>query len=265
MMIDSVLSNFPEKKVVLVDKLETKKWMAFYNDCLTGRTIVKQYNSDTFEVSLEILEKGENDREYTKTAACLITIGDKYQEQDSGSILTVSNTVAMESPYKDGIVFHGPSLQLMSEWELGKDGACCLIDAESKGVPYGRVNPGALDAALHAIPHDNLQVWDKKIQDNMISYPVKIECFRLYRDFPIQALLEVKVKLENMISQRLSHVRFEISSEGIPVCSFKLIEIILHKGSLISSPPLERRAFLLHGRFIPGLTISKFSNGGSDS
>ena len=262
-MIDAVLSKFPDKKAILVDKLETKKWMAFHGSCLHGRTIVRKCCDDMFKVSLEILEEKDNHRKYINTAACFITIGDEYPAPEGDVSFTVSNTVDMESPYKDGIVFHGPSLQLMREWKLGKDGACCLVDAESRGVPYGRVNPGALDAALHAIPHDNMQVWDPKIRDNMISYPVKIEQFRLFRDVPARGGLEVSLKLESIFSQRLSHVRFVISREGSPVCSFRLSEVILPKGSLISAPPLERRDFLLHRRFIPGLTISRFDGEGS--
>ncbi len=60
------------------------------------------------------------------------------------------------------------------ELRLGETGASARLDASPGIVPIGVLNQRLLDAATHAVPHDDLARWCKQIPPGQAAYPVAI-------------------------------------------------------------------------------------------
>ena len=145
----------------------------------------------------------------------------------------------------------------MTRWVLGSDGASSLLDASASGAPVGTLNPGLLDAATHAIPHDSLHRWDPDLSPDKVAYPALITNLQVFGPTPTTGTVRCEVRYKGPFGSP-DYPSFEVQlivDDRVWV-AMTLVEACFPKGPLGSAPPAARRDFLKHHRYVPGLRLS---------
>jgi 3-hydroxymyristoyl/3-hydroxydecanoyl-(acyl carrier protein) dehydratase/1-acyl-sn-glycerol-3-phosphate acyltransferase len=168
----------------------------------------------------------------------------------------------ISDPYASGRLFHGPAFQLMKRGEITDHGASSVLDAGAGSVPVGRLHPALLDAALHAIPHDELQRWAPEIAADKVGYPARILELTLHGRVPIDGEVRCEVRFDGYLAMPdLPRFRIQlIDAEGV-FAQLLLVEACFPKGALGSAAPLARRAFLRDREFVEGVSLSRHQDG----
>ena len=105
----------------------------------------------------------------------------------------------MESPYEEGVLFHGPSFQGTQRLVMGDSGSTSVINASSDEIPLGRINPRLLDNATHGIPHDRLNLWSAEADASKVAYPARISDFKIYGPTPRDGLVVCEVRFKGTL------------------------------------------------------------------
>jgi 1-acyl-sn-glycerol-3-phosphate acyltransferase len=129
-------------------------------------------------------------------------------------------------------------------------------------VPIGSLHPALLDAALHGIPHDQLQRWAPEIAPDQIGYPARISELTLHGAIPSEGEVRCEVRFDGfLIKPDLPRFRIQlIGADGV-FAQLVLVEACFPKGALGSAAPLARRAFLRDREFVEGISLSRQSGG----
>jgi hypothetical protein len=114
---------------------------------------------------------------------------------------------ASADPYETGSLFHGPAFQLQKRAVIGAHGASAVLDAGAGSVPLGRLHPALLDAALHAIPHDQLSLWAPEIEADKVAYPARILELILHGPVPSTGEVRSEVRFDGFLV-RLSGLQY---------------------------------------------------------
>jgi len=160
-------------------------------------------------------------------------------------------------PYASGALFHGPAFQVLESSVVTAEGASSVLRADS-GVPLGLLNPGLLDGATHAIPHDALRTWHPEVADDVVAYPAWIPEIDFFGPPPTEGTVRCEVRPDGLVggADYPAH-RVQLVFDGRVWASFRLVEACFPKGPLGAAPRAERRAFLRDGRYVEGLRLSK--------
>ena len=175
-------------------------------------------------------------------------------------------------PYASGALFHGPSWQYLTALRLGDAGASAVLDAGQGTVPRGCLHPGLLDAATHAIPHDELWRWSAEIGRDVVGYPHRLVWLDVHEALPGHGEVLVEARFAGFDSSGASTedgaggrgrpmFDLQLSAQGRVLVTLRLTETLLPKGTLGAAPPGERRAFLRDRRYAGGLGLSTTSGG----
>jgi acyl transferase domain-containing protein/3-hydroxymyristoyl/3-hydroxydecanoyl-(acyl carrier protein) dehydratase/1-acyl-sn-glycerol-3-phosphate acyltransferase len=108
-----------------------------------------------------------------------------------------ADVTADADPYQSGALFHGPSLQQLRQLRTGATGSSALLDpaaALAAGVPLGTLHQALLDAALHGIPHDNLDRWAPSADPERLGYPLRIERARFFAPPPTEGRVRCEAR-----------------------------------------------------------------------
>lgn len=172
---------------------------------------------------------------------------------------------AVELPYADGSLFHGPAYQRMESLVRGPLGASSTLRAGGE-VPLGRLAPALLDAATHGIPHDALHRWEPRIAADRVAYPAWITELDVYGPTPTEGVLRCEVRYRGVVGTAdFPSFLIQIIGERGVWCEMTLVEACFPKGKLGSAPPADRRAFLRDRRFVEGLRLSIQTGEGDDA
>ncbi|MFC1859684.1 polyketide synthase dehydratase domain-containing protein [Thermodesulfobacteriota bacterium] len=257
MMCRASASFFPKKKVVHIKSAESRRWAAFDGGSLSGRTLVKEIFKNQAKVELQIQGDPGDKTRFETAAACRIVFQDDYPGPDPERIPDLKDETDGGDPYRAGILFHGPSLQLMTDWVLGQNGAHCRVMAESRGVPYGMLHPGLLDSALHCIPFYHIKSWYPEIAKGKIALPLRMESFFIYDRFPQSGVVDVEARKERIDDRYFPVIKFWIKKEGRLLAVFNLILTLLPEGSLRQGSPLLRKAFLKGECYVEDIALTR--------
>ena len=211
------------------------------------RLLASQAHGEEVEVATALVETGD----YPARPAALETLS------ASGA-----GNCSIEDVYANGSLFHGPAFQLARQIVLGADAASSLLDAGAGSVPIGRLHPALLDAALHSIPHDQLDRWSAEIDPGKVAYPARIPEIKLYGPTPKAGDVRCEVRFDGFLAAPdLPRFRIQwIGAEGV-WAEAVLVEACFPKGPLGSSDPAARRSFLRDREHVPGLTLSSHDAG----
>ena len=169
----------------------------------------------------------------------------------------LETTEALEDPYKEGKVFHGPAFQLFKCGEEGTAGSRGVLDASKTGVPVGEIHPALLDAALHIIPHDGLRRWSDDVPEDTVAYPHKIEFLTFHGPIPTGDV-DVEVRLTDVADERFVTFHIQFLDDGRVWADLELVEVLFPMGRIAQGKPAERRAFLRDKKYAEGLGVSRF-------
>jgi 1-acyl-sn-glycerol-3-phosphate acyltransferase len=166
-------------------------------------------------------------------------------------------------PYESGRLFHGPAFQLLRELRIGATGATAILDAGVADVPKGLLHPALLDAATHAIPHDNLARWAPELGPDQVAYPHRIPSIRFYGPTPTSGVVRVEARLGGFDGSdpRFPCIDLQLIAEGRIWAELRLVEVLLPKGSIGQAAPESRMAFLRDQRYVPGVGLSRVVDG----
>lgn len=201
----------------------------------------------------------------------LASQGTGFEVVATGRVLTGSFTATppaplapidgdtVEDPYGSGRLFHGPSLQKLERLVLGPDGASAILSADPGSVPAGRLNQALLDAATHAIPHDQLHLWCAEIPEDVVAYPAVIPEFDVFGPTPTAGEVRCEVRFAGLFAgPTFPMFDVQLIRDDEVWVRFRLVEACFPKGPIGMAPPADRVAFLRDRRFVPGVSLSRF-------
>jgi acyl transferase domain-containing protein/3-hydroxymyristoyl/3-hydroxydecanoyl-(acyl carrier protein) dehydratase len=170
--------------------------------------------------------------------------------------------VPAADPYGSGALFHGPSCQYLTSLRLGDAGASAVLDVGRGSIPRGLLHQGLLDAATHAIPHDELWRWSPDIGRDVVAYPHRIVSLDLYEPLPDAGEVRVEARFAGFDGTERQRPMFDLQllAQDRVVAALQLVEVLLPKGALGSAPPGARRAFMRDRRYADGLGLSTTSD-----
>ncbi|MBX2811412.1 MAG: 1-acyl-sn-glycerol-3-phosphate acyltransferase [Myxococcales bacterium] len=165
------------------------------------------------------------------------------------------------NPYENGRLFHGPAFQILQTWMLGDNGAQGLIvrpktPAQDQDIPRGVVDPLLLDAGLHTIPHDQLELWTSDIRRNHVAYPARIDHVHIYGAAPYQATVETRF-IGCLSGPQFPQFHLQwYRPDGSLWVDMHLTEASFPKGPIGCAQPAHRRAFIT-GHYTPKVSLSR--------
>ena len=250
-VVDLLASAIGDRTVVEVRDVQLKGWVDFQGprQFTTG---VEERETDLYVVSLF----ADNEVEI---ATALVRTG-TYETPPAA--LPRCKGANVESPYETGRLFHGPSFQLWKSGVVGAHGASALLDAGGGSVPANLLHPALLDAALHAIPHDDLCTWSDDIAPDRVAYPVRVCDLMLYEPMPTAGEVRVEIRFDGFLATPdLPRFKIQWIVANAVCAQMTLVETCFAKGPLGSAEPQHRREFLRDAKYVEGLGLSRRSDG----
>lgn len=168
------------------------------------------------------------------------------------------NPVAQPDPYTSAALFHGPQMQVVTQWLMDGQGADGVLSCGHSEVPVGLLAPLVLDGALQVIPHDHLHLWAPQLEDDFIGYPHGVERFQVFGPLPeLDQPILTQARFVGLDDQaRFASFDVTVSQGGRVWAQLRLVEVLFPKGRLGRAPALERRAFLFDHQFCAGVGLS---------
>jgi len=174
---------------------------------------------------------------------------------------------ALPNPYASGALFHGPAFQLLLSGNRTETGASSTLTAgpldlpEAQRVPRGLLHPALLDAGLHGIPHDRLDLWSSEIGADRVAYPARVLSLDVYGPTPSRGSVRCEVRFDGfLLKPDLPRFRLQWIGDAGVFCEMTLVEACFPKGRLGMLPALDRRAFLRDRRYVAGASLSRMSS-----
>ena len=150
------LVRAPGRKVVGLRNVRVHRWLSFADGAQRVKTLGRPVGADT--VAMQLLVWEEERRRFALVASGDVILTEHWQLAGR-PWPSVAAAQPEPNPYTAGVLFHGPAYQLLTELQMGDNGASYWLDLDASGVPVGALNQGLLDAATHGIPHDALWRW----------------------------------------------------------------------------------------------------------
>jgi 3-hydroxymyristoyl/3-hydroxydecanoyl-(acyl carrier protein) dehydratase/1-acyl-sn-glycerol-3-phosphate acyltransferase len=161
-------------------------------------------------------------------------------------------------PYASGLLFHGPSFQLLRSLRIGAGGSSALLDAAGGGPGRGLLHEALLDALTHGIAHDRLSIWSPEIPPDRVAYPQRITFLRFHADPPRTGEVRCETRFAGFDGDlRFPRFRVQASAAGRVFATFELVEVLFPKGPLGCLSPSDRRAFLRDRVYVRGARLSR--------
>lgn len=250
-MVDRLLGAARVARGASVNSLsdvQVKRWLPI------GAPTEVRTRIDGDEVVFEAFREARDPRLSRFEAVATARIGSAI----SHAIITpLEGGVVIDDAYAAGTLFHGPAFQYVTRLVVGDNGSTSWLDCARGTVPFGVANQGVLDALTHGIPHDGLSRWSAQIPDDLVAYPYRIPSFVLHAEIPRDGTVLVEVRFDGFDgNERFPRCKIEASTDGRPLVSMVLVEILLPKGPIGSAPPEARRAFLRDRAYVPGISLS---------
>lgn len=256
MACQAALRASPGRELVRVVQIEARSWCAFSDGRLRGRTRVKPGTRDLVDVEVQV-EASEARGGFRTCAAARIELGAAPAPPPVEPVPAPVEGVAAPCPYQTGALFHGPSLQLMSHLVEGAEGAQARVQAASRGVPVGLVNPGMLDACLHCVPFLEIARWYPELAAGKVAFPYRIRSLDFHRLPPTSGSVEVRVQKLRIEHEVLPVVEFWILDPIGLVLRFELTLALLPLGPLQGLDLADWRRFLGREGAVAGCALSR--------
>ncbi|MEK2478032.1 hypothetical protein [Streptomyces noursei] len=155
--------------------------------------------------------------------------------------------VDVPDPYEGAELFHGPSFQYLTALRRGSAGSSGMLDAGRGSVPRGALHQGLLDAALHVIPHNELQRWEPAIGPGRMSFPHQLTRLAVFAPLPDCGEIEVEARFAGVLPDDLVAVDVQLCRDESVLVSFQIVNMLIPAGPLAEVSGPARRAYLRDG------------------
>ncbi len=262
-MVDRIAAAASDgRKVIGLDRVEVKRWLPVARP-VELCTSIDSVDGDLVTVTLSAWREARRAElsRFEPVAVGRVRLAAAYPERPA-ALPAPRDAALVESPYANGRLFHGPAFHKMRRLAVTSNGASAIVDADPGAVPFGALNQVLLDAATHAIAHDDLRAWSDRIGDDVVAYPHRVDDLRLYGPPPRRGELRCEVRFAGFDRDSDRHPMFDVQLiDGDEVwLTFRLVEVLLPKGPLGRAPAPVRRAFLRDRRPAP-LGLSRVEDG----
>ena len=258
-MLDRLAAAAPGR-VVGMDRVQVERWLPVPAPV----RLKTERHPDSGEVTLLAWREAARSElsRFEPVATATLRVADEYPPAPA-ALAPLVDAREVPLPYTSGRLFHGPAFHKLKSLCMGQSGASAVLDASVGAVPAGTLNQALLDAATHAIPHDQLRLWCDAIGEDVVGYPYRIEALTLHGPAPMEGEVRCEVRFVGFDEGAREPSRFPVFSlqllvEGRVWLACRLIEILMPKGPLGLAPPEERRAFLRDREPVSGLSLSRF-------
>jgi acyl transferase domain-containing protein/3-hydroxymyristoyl/3-hydroxydecanoyl-(acyl carrier protein) dehydratase/1-acyl-sn-glycerol-3-phosphate acyltransferase len=165
---------------------------------------------------------------------------------------------ALDDPYASGALFHGPSYHRLVRAVRTSGGADAVLRLDAVADGREPVSHIVLDAALHAVPHDDMGIWFDGVAAGQVAYPARIERFTLHRAPPRSGTTEARIRPAGLAggNPRFPRIHVQLLDGGAVWAEMVVVEICLPATRLGALPGPERRRFLRDGAFVAGARLS---------
>jgi 3-hydroxymyristoyl/3-hydroxydecanoyl-(acyl carrier protein) dehydratase/1-acyl-sn-glycerol-3-phosphate acyltransferase len=257
-MVDRLAGAVDGTPVALRD-VQVHRWLPFAGGPVRLQTVRGTPGPGGTPVTLSAWRaaKTEAMSRFEPVASGIVRTGDAYEAAPTAP--AAIDGPLEPDPYASGALFHGPAFHHLVELRYGKQGSSAIVDAAPRGVPYGALHQGLLDAITHAIPHDSLDRWSPEIAADLVAYPYRIPTMTLYGKIPDQGRLRVEVRFAGFDDAAKRLPRFDAwlaQLDGTVLVALRLVEILLPKGPIGMAPRPARIAFLRDRQFAAGVALS---------
>lgn len=170
----------------------------------------------------------------------------------------LSGAEPVDDPYGSGTLFHGPAFQYLISLQTGDAGASGILDAARGSVPRSVLHQGLLDAATHVIPHDFLRSWSDQIAADVVGFPVRVVSMDVFEPLPDKGEVAVEARFAGFDGDDRRYPVFDVrlSFHGRVLVAFRLVDVLLPKGTLGAAEPALRQRFLRDREYADGLGLS---------
>jgi len=253
----------PGRKLVQLRDVQVSRWLPLPKPVRVKQQLAP-IDADHCEVTLLAWREAPRAAlsRFEQVASAQARIADVYPEPPV-AFARLADGVVVSSPYQS--LFHGPAFHKLRRLTMGRDGASALLDAAPGEVPLGLLNQVLLDAATHAIPHDELHRWSDEISRDQVGYPYRISTLTLHGETPTTGEVRCEVRFDGFDDhqgeRRFPRFAVQLLVADEVWAAFHLIEVLLPKGPLGSRTPAERAAFLRDGRPVDGMALSRIDGG----
>ncbi len=239
-------------------KIEMKghSWLSLEHQVAKGSVTVLKETSNQYRFSVQQQKYNDTDTvNIDSVVECASGTVTFVTAQEIKDIPELTNGVNRQLPYGDHTVFHGPAYQCMTELLLGANGATATVSTHDMTIPQGTLNHGALDAALHAIPHDTLHVWDSNISESVVAYPYKVSECVFTKPIPMDASFQIEVRYVELLNGMFPVSDIWILHENTCIGYFQLTEVLVPKGIATGMSGIQRFNYLSKKAFDPEIEI----------
>ncbi|OGT37217.1 MAG: hypothetical protein A3F12_06510 [Gammaproteobacteria bacterium RIFCSPHIGHO2_12_FULL_38_14] len=251
-MTQAVRKYFPAKKMISIKEVKMLRWVVI-DQPIQIKIAIQLQNNDSAQVKLSTLE---NNKEIL-FAKGNVYFANAYPLQPTKMPVDLINQTEIQNPYFH--LFHGKSLQIVQSLLQGENGADSIINVP-QNISYSVGNPILLDATMHSIPSDQLTSWCKEISDDQVGYPCLITQMMCYDQPPSSGQVNCKVRFSGFHeSKRFPKFDVTVSINNKIWVDYQVVYALFSKGPLHTISPENRRSFLQHKNFVPGISLSTLS------
>ncbi len=233
--------------VVGLDDVRVRRWLVVDEDTPIRAEVHRRAESEKADVTLS------NDD--GPIASGTVLLGCSYTTGPAP--LVGLEGEPQPDPYDSGVLFHGPAFQALKTLVQTEAGASALLEATPGSIPSAILNPRLVDAATHAIPHDQLERWCPEIEPGQVAYPAMVTRLRLHGPTPTEGDVRCEVRFAGFHGdKRFPAFDVQLVQGDRVWATLRLVEALFPKGRLGAADPQARRAFL-RDRQWSGITLSR--------
>ena len=259
----AVAARASGRTVIAIEDLQVLRWMPVPADGL--RLIAEaraQSDADLYQIRL-LACQGADDRPLRAVILDVgtgqVRLGEAYPDAPA-PWAPLEGLTPVADPYGTASLFHGPAFRLQRELRRGSTGASSFLSVPvDAGLSDEDRDVLVLDAALHAVPHDEPELWLGDGARGMVAYPERIAWMRFYGPLPRSGSVAVETRLVPTDDGKLC-VRTQLRGDRV-LMEMEHVERLLPKGPLGTPPPGDRRRFLAERAFVEGMGLADHSEG----
>lgn len=167
---------------------------------------------------------------------------------------TPDGVVAVDLPYNNGEMFHGPAFHLLSHLRQGPSGAEAIARVVDPGA-IRLISPMLLDAVFHAVPCARPHVWAPEMARDMAVFPARMTRLELFGPPAVDGFVRIVVTPVSSSSRHLTVAAWVGRGDR---CLMRL-EVVLSAfpiGPFGGVDPIDRQRFLRDRLPVTGLGLS---------
>ena len=165
--------------------------------------------------------------------------------------------------YRDGWLFHGPSLEVIREACWDRLGLSGILEADPGPIGMRAVNPRLLDGLMQAMPHDGFSLWAAGVTPDRTGFPSRVVSLLFHGPVPSTGAVRVEARYRGPADDaaRFQKVSLQsIDAEGRVWCSAEVVVVLVSRGRFSAIKRSDRRSFIRRERaFPPILSTSRVS------